>query len=779
MKAVWNKLISKRWGKYTIWGSAAAIVIAVAVVIALNVGGNKPDIPSISETTPTGTTATTPEGDTGTTPGGNETTPQGGNTTPDGGNTPPDGGNTTPDGGNTKPDNGNTTPDGGNTKPDSGNTTPDSGNKVDPSTPFVPTMRFVVTSDIHTRTTENNYMSHDRLDQFYQTAYAYADAQTDYKKLDGMFFIGDITNNGELEEYAHFFNYVKAKTRTGTVAQAVIGNHEFYDTGNYTSASMTNAPIRFMEQSGDKSVDKHQVINGYHFITMGMDKYNKNSNLYFSTAKLAWLKKELDAAVAADPTKPIFLFQHEPPKDTVVGSYSVNGDKGLKTLLANYPQVIDFSGHSHRPLSNTRSIWQDSFTALNTGSLAYLSVAIPGHEKYSDGGICATDKEGSWGTEQDMRDGVMYYIVETDQHNRVRIQIYNMLTLSIWGEPYIIDSLNPKDFKYTDARKDAADKPVFAANATLTLQGVTSKTVTVALPQATSKDIVQSYRVELYQGSTLKETAYRLACTNYGDAAPKTIRATFSGLEASTAYTVKVYAVNSWAKESSPLVLNFTSKAVGDDIAADVLSVSFRQDGTAVNALTGEVLRTFGTPTVTQDATLGKYVATFDGKDNTYTYDGITGWYETISNSFSVEAYVYLDKKPSSGFMDFVANLNSAGFGLAYKNDGKIYFYCHVGGAYVTPSYSFAVGQWVHIVGTFDGTNVKLYVNGQLVATKAASGTMKAPTIASSCLGIGADMGKHNEARESYFQGKLATVNIYSAELSASQIAKLYQAYQK
>ncbi len=769
MKAFWNKLISKLKGlnKYVLWGAAAAIVVVASIVIALTVGGaNKPDDPSISETTPTGTSATTPSSDTATVPSEDATTS-------------PDGGNTTPDSDNTKPDSGSTKPDGGNTKPDSGNTTPDSGNKVDPSTPFVPTLRFAVTSDVHVRNTENNYKSHDRLAEFYKTAYAYTDAQKDYKKLDGIFFIGDITNNGTLAEYKHFFDYVKANTRSGTVAQAVIGNHEFYDTGKYNSASMADSPIRFMEQSGDSAVDKHQIIGGYHFITMGMDKYNKNSNLYFSTAKLAWLKKELDAAVAADPTKPIFLFQHEPPKDTVVGSYGVNGDKGLKTLLANYPQVIDFSGHSHRPLSNTRSIWQDTFTALNTGSLAYLSVAIPGHEKYSDGGICATDKEGSWGTEQDVRDGVMYYIVEVDAHGRVRIQIYNMLTQSVWGEPYMIDSLNPKDFKYTDARKDAADKPVFASNAALTLQGVTNKTVTVAIPQATSKDIVQSYRVELYQGSTLKETAYRLACTYYGDATPDAIRATFSGLEASTAYTVKVYAVNSWAKESAPLVLNFTSKAAGDDIAADVLSVSFRQDGTAVNALTGEVLNTFGSPVVSKDETLGKYVATFDGSDDAYTYDGISGWYGNLKKGVALETYVYLEKKPSSGFMDFAANLNSGGFGLAYKNDGKLYFYCRVGGSYVTPSVAITPGQWVHVVGTFDGATACLYVNGQLAASKSASGDLQAPSLTSQFFSIGSDTGKHNEALESMFKGKIAAVNIYSAELSASQIAKLYQAYQK
>ena len=762
-----------------LWRKFITYVLVLTLITSLLVGcGKKSSSPA--ETTPTGTTATTPtKGDAAENSGSSTTDEnnQVGDSSNNSGIT--DNGGSSDSGSS---DNGGSTNNGGTSNNSSssnnGSNTDNSGSSQVTDVAYGKTaLRFVVTSDVHTRVTENNYMSHDRLAQFYQSAYAYADSQS-YNKLDGMFFIGDITNNGELAEYAQFFNYVKQNTRSGTVAQAVLGNHEFYDTGSYNATSMAESPIRFMEQSGDSSVDKNQVIGGYHFITMGMDKYNKNSNLYFSTAKLAWLKAELDKAVAEDPNKPIFLFQHEPPADTVVGSYGVNGDDGLKALLANYPQVIDFSGHSHRPLSNTRSIWQGGFTALNTGSLAYLCIPIPGHDKYSDGGPCATDKEGSWGTDQDVRDGVMYYIVEVDEKGVVRIQIYDMLGQKVWGEPYIINSLNPKDFKYTDARKDAADTPSFGSK-TLTLRGVTNKTVTVAIPQATSKDVVQSYRVELYQGGTLKETVYRLACTNYGYGTPQTVRATFSNLEASTAYTIKVYAVNSWAKESDALILNFTTKATDDDIQTDVLSVSFRQDGTAVNALTGEVLRTFGNPTVTQDATLGQYVATFDGKDDTYTYDGITGWYDTISNGFSVEAYVYLDKKPSSGFMDFVANLNSAGFGLAYKNDGKIYFYCHVGGAYVTPSYAFAAGQWVHVVGTFDGANAKLYVNGQLVATKAASGTMKAPTLASSCLGIGADMGKHNEARESYFQGKIATVNIYSAELSDAQIAKLYQAYQK
>ena len=423
-----------------------------------------------------------------------------------------------------------------------------------------PILRFAVTSDVHIREASANMESYARLEQFYKTVYAYSDAQTDYNKLDGVFFIGDITNGGTPTQYTYFFDYVNTHTRTGTIARAVIGNHEFYATGYYTSTSLARAPLKFLEYSGYETIDSHQVIGGYHFIFLGMDLYDKNTNTYFSPTKQQWLIKELNAAVADDPNKPIFVFQHEPPKSTVVGSYGQNGDVGLKVILEKYPQVIDFSGHSHRPLSNPRSIWQGNFTALSTGSLAYLSTVFPDHKSYKDGGITATDKEGGWSTGDDSseRNGGMYYIVEVDKNHIVRVLIYNIFTESLWGEPYILDSLNPADFKYTDARKKSAETPVFAENAALAVQ-TAGETATVTIPQATCKDVVQSYRVKIYEGEALKGTYYALSCTYYGDATPAAVKAKIDKLTPGTAYTAKVYAVSSWAKESEPLTLDFTA----------------------------------------------------------------------------------------------------------------------------------------------------------------------------------------------------------------------------
>lgn len=426
-----------------------------------------------------------------------------------------------------------------------------------------PILRFAVTSDVHIREASNNFESRERLASFISTAYAYSDAQTDYKKLDGIFFIGDITNGGTKEQQTYFFNYVKEHTRPETVARAVIGNHEFYATGNYTAKSFEEAPKRFLEYSGYETMDVHLVIGGYHFLLMAMDNYNKNTNTYFgATTKLAWLKKELDIAVADDSAKPIFVFQHEPPKSTVVGSAGGNGDIALDFVLANYPQVIDFSGHSHRPISDMRSIWQGEYTALGTGSLAYLSCTVPDHASYKNGGVAATDYAGSWtntDNDEQLRNGGMYYIVEVDQYHHVRILIYDMFNEKVWGEPYIIVSFDPKDFKYTNDRKKSSDKPVFAIDAVSIVPSVTGTTADISIPQATSKDVVQSYRVEVYQGDKLVDTVYRLACTFMGDATPATIKVPLTNLQPATTYTVKVIAVNSWASESDPLVLEFTT----------------------------------------------------------------------------------------------------------------------------------------------------------------------------------------------------------------------------
>ena len=72
------------------------------------------------------------------------------------------------------------------------------------------------------------------------------------------------------------------------------------------------------------------------------------------------------------------------------------------------------------------------------------------------------------------------------------------------------------------------------------------------------------------------------------------------------------------------------------------------------------------------------------------------------------------------------------------------------------------LGTWSHLASTYDGTNLRFYVNGVLVATKATSGAM--PNTANA-LHIGG-----NAVWGEYFSGLIDEVRIYNRALSASEL---------
>ena len=90
----------------------------------------------------------------------------------------------------------------------------------------------------------------------------------------------------------------------------------------------------------------------------------------------------------------------------------------------------------------------------------------------------------------------------------------------------------------------------------------------------------------------------------------------------------------------------------------------------------------------------------------------------------------------------------------------------------VTGSNFWIPGNWYHLVGTYDGLEVKLYVNGVLRASTPASGTMT-------------DYGKNvllgafanlNRAGIDYTPGIIDEVSIYNRALTAQEIADIYNA---
>ena len=70
--------------------------------------------------------------------------------------------------------------------------------------------------------------------------------------------------------------------------------------------------------------------------------------------------------------RPFFFVQHLHPKGTCFQDGAAC-DKGVSTrVLADYPNCVAISGHSHRPLADERAVWQGTFTSIGASTLAGL-----------------------------------------------------------------------------------------------------------------------------------------------------------------------------------------------------------------------------------------------------------------------------------------------------------------------------------------------------------------------------------------------------------------------
>jgi len=77
-------------------------------------------------------------------------------------------------------------------------------------------------------------------------------------------------------------------------------------------------------------------------------------------------------------------------------------------------------------------------------------------------------------------------------------------------------------------------------------------------------------------------------------------------------------------------------------------------------------------------------------------------------------------------------------------------------------------GKWHHLVSSYNGSTLKLYVDGQLVANQIANGQVYYGA-------GGAAIGRDGDWSDSFFKGVLDDLRIYGRSLSAEEVQALYQ----
>lgn len=357
--------------------------------------------------------------------------------------------------------------------------------------------------------------------------------------IEVLVFAGDISNSGTeyaFETFTKTFNSVYPTNKP--LLDIIMGNHDYWTDPRIPSINQE----RFEKMIGQKPLG-HKVINGFHFINWGSidgsyDKCNSNTQ---------WAKEQIELSIKDDKSKPVFVITHLPPSNTMYGSDDW-GNNDITELLKNYPQVISFSGHTHYPLLDERSIWQGEYTAINTQSVSYTEMengkengSIP-QDEYGDSSIAKTNYMG--------------LIMEVNSA-LVKIKRIALITNTFYNRPWLIDlPVNPINFRYkTTERASKSSIPYFNPDTTVKLIKVPKYQIyQIEFKQAIHENHVHSYKVILNsEGSTPSELLYFSDFYLMPTERKEYIKLKLPKTLLLKDYSILITAIESFGKESKPI----------------------------------------------------------------------------------------------------------------------------------------------------------------------------------------------------------------------------------
>ncbi|MGB2764155.1 MAG: LamG-like jellyroll fold domain-containing protein, partial [Candidatus Aminicenantaceae bacterium] len=166
----------------------------------------------------------------------------------------------------------------------------------------------------------------------------------------------------------------------------------------------------------------------------------------------------------------------------------------------------------------------------------------------------------------------------------------------------------------------------------------------------------------------------------------------------------------------------------------------------------------------------------FGNADRAYSFDGQDDAITVADNSLldineqiSLVAWIYPTQTKTQHIIRRSARITPpVPYGLSLSETNDIIFTLSPGGSFTqVRKTGYDLNKWSFIVGTYDGTTMKLYVNGTEVNLLSVSGFLNeddAPLLIGTRLQLPADT----------FKGKLDDIRIYSRAFSTSEIDALY-----
>lgn len=335
-----------------------------------------------------------------------------------------------------------------------------------PFTPqdFSPAVRIIAFTDTHN---ENENVA-----KAVQQAYSLFDNDENYKGVDAFFGLGDFSSIGTLGDYENFVKVLKENVREDTICINVLGNHEM-KTENCTE---------LFEEVFGHNINTVTDVNGFTCIGFSGERFLTEWTV--TPASLQWLDKEIEKAEAIAEDKPVFVFQHPHPFGTVYGS-TIWCNPGLNLVFAGHNKVVNFSGHSHFPMNDPRSINQNTYTSVGVGAMARFEL----DKNY----IIGQHPAG-------YEDATQFCVIEADLDGSVRVRGYDVLSETFFCDYYIENVNDRSTFAYTYKNMKAHDTaPVFPADSTAKAVKNENGDYVVSFTQAVPAEgyIVHDYKVAI------------------------------------------------------------------------------------------------------------------------------------------------------------------------------------------------------------------------------------------------------------------------------------------
>lgn len=306
------------------------------------------------------------------------------------------------------------------------------------------------------------------------------------QNVDVIMISGDLVNNAVAGYYQNVFEQFEDVYGTDESKYPEIvctmGNHEWYTNESsekldhtavetfmeyariYTSSLRAKSTFNIAEQTSGIGTDYYKVINGIPFVSIS----GSNSSGMLTYPEEKELKQWFTDISEMDTVKngcPIFVSYHYAIKDLTYtfGQGSTSNSESLDNILKKYPQVIVFSGDTHFPGANERTINQVDYTDINIGSSCYSrhtnrSGTMKSTECYYNIDNAGSGKDTLVGdVAVDYNRTPHIHIVEVDEKGNTTINRYfsnenpaNPKHLSIeWKIP---SGVKKSDFVYTNAR---------------------------------------------------------------------------------------------------------------------------------------------------------------------------------------------------------------------------------------------------------------------------------------------------------------------------------------